>query len=146
VARKNLFQIAVAIALIIGVPLALFVVAVYHAISPRVWAIAMIAWFAAMLLWAIVRKVAAKNAASSIASELAIDERSRRHISREIWVRKIWIGVLVVLFPVGVVNGATHRAWLPTSAGAVISLLWIYVTARQIGQRRRRLDGSLRGT
>jgi hypothetical protein len=140
--KKSLLRMTAAIALIIGVPLGLFSAGAYGIISPRELGIGMVAWFATLFLWAAVVKLMAKNSASTVTSESPVDDGGRRRINREIWVRKIWIGVLVVLFPVGIVSGATHHAWLPMLTGALISSLWIYVTARQIGQRRRRLGNS----
>jgi len=59
---------------------------------------------------------------------------------RSIVAAKVWIGVLLVLFPIGLVNGISHHAWAPTISGAVVSALMIYVGVAQIRRLRRTLN------
>ncbi len=58
---------------------------------------------------------------------------------RRIRIRKVWIGILAALLPIGIANGILYRAWLPTLVGAVMNLLMIYVAREDI----RRLQKSL---
>lgn len=60
-----------------------------------------------------------------------VDDDTRDRILRDIRKWKVWIGVFVLL-PIGVANGAAHRAWLPTLPGVGISLLIVYVARREI--------------
>jgi hypothetical protein len=141
VARKNVFLKTVALVVILGVPALLCLGLAYDTLSPREWAIGLLTWFATLLLWTIVRKLAAKKTlASSAEPVIPLDDDTRRRILREIWVRKAWIGILAVLLPVGIANGVAHRAWLPTLGGVAISLSLMYVAAHEIRQRRQRIN------
>jgi hypothetical protein len=126
--------------LIIGVPTLLFLAATYNLLSPREWAFGMIAWFATLLFWASIAKRAEKNAPTSSAEQTnALDDNVRNRILRNIRIRKVWIVALVVLLPIGIANGATHHAWLPTLAGVGMSLMIIYVEVRAIKHQQERL-------
>jgi membrane associated rhomboid family serine protease len=141
VARKNIFLKTVALVVILGVPALICLGLAYDTLSPREWAVGILAWVAALLLWTIVRKLAAKKTlASSAELAIALDDDTRRRILREIWLRKAWIGILAALLPFGIANGVGHRAWLPTLAGVGVSLLWVYVTAQEIRRRRERIN------
>jgi hypothetical protein len=101
----------------------------------------MIAWVATLLLWTGARKWAMKKSiASSEEPGPAVDDDARDRILRDIRKRKVWIGVLMVLLPIGIANGVIHRAWLPTLAGVGISLLIVYVAIHEIKHQRKRLN------
>jgi len=85
------------------------------------------------------RRAAKKYGVPRGALQPALDDATRRFLLRAIWRRKVWIGVLAVLLPIGIANGAAHRAWLPTLAGAGMSLLWIYVSIQAIKRLRKSL-------
>jgi len=142
VAKKNMFMKTVALLVIFG-PIALLWIAVSCGIlSDRDWAIGGLAW-AAMLPVSvtIVRKwVTKNNIPSSPEPALALDEDTRRRILREIRVRKVWIGTLALLLPIGIANGVAHRAWLPTLGGIAISLSLMYFAAHEIRRRRQRMN------
>jgi len=141
VANKNTFSKFVALIAIFGPSALLLLGFVYGILSPREWAFGMLVWFAALLLLAIVRKQMARKTVSSSAEPVVVlDDSARRGILRGIWRNKVWIGVLAVCLPIGIVNGVAHRAWLPTLAGVGINLLLIYVAIREIRRRRTLLD------
>jgi hypothetical protein len=138
---RRIFLKTVALVVIFGVPAILCLGLAYGSLSPREWAIGFIAWFATLLLWAIIGKlVAKKTLASSAEPAIALDDDAHKRILREIWLCKAWIGILAVLLPVGIANGVVHRAWLPTVTGVGMSLLWMYVTAQAIRRRRGQLN------
>lgn len=140
-ARRNspIVKIA-ALLLLVGIPTLLCVGLAYDLLSLREWAIGLLAWFAVLVSWMVVVKLGAKKTTGASAEpEIVPNDHSRRGIARRIWVWKTWIGVLIVLLPIGVVDGIAQRAWLPTLVGAAISLLWIYVAAQGIKQSRKRL-------
>ena len=140
-ANKNTFSKFVALIAIFGPSALLLLGFVYGILSPREWAFGMLVWFAALLLLAIVRKQMARKTLSSNAEPVVVlDDSARRRILRGIWRNKVWIGVLAVCLPIGIVNGVAHRAWLPTLAGVGINLLLIYVAIREIRRRRTLLD------
>ncbi|HXN99747.1 MAG TPA: hypothetical protein VN881_11785 [Candidatus Acidoferrales bacterium] len=140
-ANKNTFSKFVALIAIFGPSALLLLGFVYGILSPREWAFGMLVWFAALLLLAIVRKQMARKTVSSSAEPVVVlDDSARRGILRGIWRNKVWIGVLAVCLPIGIVNGVAHRAWLPTLAGVGINLLLIYVAIREIRRRRTLLD------
>jgi hypothetical protein len=55
----------------------------------------------------------------------------------------VWIGVLAVCLPIGIVNGVAHRAWLPTLIGVGMNLLLMYAAMLEI-RRRTLLDSPRR--
>ena len=117
----------------------LFLGFVYGILSPGQWAFGMLVWFAALLLLAIVRKrTARKTLLSSAEPAIVLDDRARRRILRGIWMNKVWISVLAVCLPIGVVNGVAHRAWLPTLAGMGMNLLLMHVAIWEIRRRSER--------
>ena len=139
--KKDIFSKAVALTVIFGPMVLLFLGSVYQVLSPREWAIGMLVWFVAILLFAIARKLTARRTlASTAVPTIAIDDNTRKRVLRGIWIKKIWIGVLVVSLPIGIVNGVVHRAWLPTLTGVGINLLLMYVSAQEIRRRRMLLD------
>lgn len=139
VATKPLSKI-VALVVILSAPVLLLLAAAYNILSPRGWAIGMLTWFAILFSWAIVLKLKAKKTpASSPEPATVLDGDTRRRLLRRIWVRKTWIGALAILFPIGIVNGTVHHAWLPTLTGAGMSLLFMYVAVKDIRKSRKRL-------
>jgi hypothetical protein len=72
-----------------------------------------------------------------------LDDAARKRILRRIRRLKIWIAVLMIIFPFGIANGAKQHAWLPTLAGAMISLLWMYVSFQQIEFLRKKLENKV---
>ena len=141
-AKKPLLK-TVALLVILGVPALLCLGLADNRLSPRAWAIGLLAWFVALLSWMIVVKLAAKKTpASSPESAIVLDDYIRRRILRRIWIQKTWIGILAILLPIGIVDGITHRAWLPTSGGVGISLLWMCLAAQDIRQSRKRLTST----
>jgi hypothetical protein len=134
---KGLFLRIAAIVGIFGSPALLFVGATYGILSPRGFGIGLLLWFAIIVAVAIVRKLTIK--ASATGSQIAVDERTRRRILRGIRMNKIWIGLLLVCLPLGIVKGLAERAWLPTVFGVVINQLLIYAAAQQIKRQRRQL-------
>jgi hypothetical protein len=141
VAKKNTFSKSVALIAIFGPWALLFLGFVYGILSPREWAFGMLVWFAALLLLAIVRKRTTwKTLSSSAEPAVVLDAHARRRILRRIWMNKVWIGVLAVCLPIGIVNGVAHRAWLPTLAGVGMNLLLMYVAIWDIRRRRTLLD------
>jgi hypothetical protein len=77
---------------------------------------------------------------SSAEPAIALDDDTRRRILRGIWVRKVWIGVLALLLPLGIANGVAQRAWLPTLVGVGVNLLWMYGSALAIRRLRERIN------
>jgi hypothetical protein len=77
---------------------------------------------------------------SSAEPAIALDDHTRRRILREIWMLKVWIGVLALLLPLGIANGVAHRAWSPTLVGVGVNLLWMYGSALAIRRLRERLN------
>ncbi len=145
VAKKKTFSKSVALIAIFGPWALLFLGFVYDILSPREWAFGMLAWFAALLLLAIVRKqTARKTLLSSTEPAIVLDDRARRRILRGIWMNKVWIGVLAVCLPIGIVNGLAHRAWLPTLVGVGMNLLLMYVSIWEMRPRRTLLDSPRR--
>jgi hypothetical protein len=71
---------------------------------------------------------------------IALDDDTRRRFVRGIWIRKVWIGVLAVLLPLGIANGVTQHAYFPTLVGVGMNLLWMYLTAKQINRLRERIN------
>jgi divalent metal cation (Fe/Co/Zn/Cd) transporter len=125
--------------LVVGVPILLVVRAVHDLLSPRQWAFGMIAWVAMLLLLASTRKWAAKKKRELEEQRPLADDEAHKRMLVDIRKWKVWIGVLIVLLPIGTADGIAHRAWLPTLAGVGISLTLIYVAIREIKQRRKLL-------
>jgi hypothetical protein len=125
---------------LIGIPVLLFVCDAYGVLSPRKWAIGMAAWFLAVLVWAIVakRREIANQVDGCAKGEL--DEATREWILRDIRRWKVWIGVLIVCLPIGIANGAAHRAWVPTLIGVAVNLGLMLGARQLIRERRRRLS------
>jgi len=125
---------------VLGAPALLCLGLACDIVSPREWASGLLAWFATIIVWIIVRKLAKKPLAPSAEGAMELDEHSRRRILRELWLRKAWIGILAILLPVGIWNGVAHRAWIPTLSGVGISLSLMYVAAREIRRRREQIS------
>jgi hypothetical protein len=135
--ERKLFSKVVASIAIFGAVALLFVGAVYDILTPREWAIGMLVWFAALLLFAAIRKrLTTRTALANTGPSIKLDDRARTRILRRIWIDKVWIGVLAVCLPIGIANGVAHHAWLPTITGVTINLLLMYVAIRDIRQRR----------
>jgi hypothetical protein len=139
VTKKNIALKTVALVVILGIPALLFFGFVYAILSPREWAIGLIAWFASLLIWTMVSKLATKNTlAPSAETAIALDDRARKRILRRIWIGRLWISLLIVSLPFGIANGVSHRAWLPTLVGVGIDVLLMYVAIREIRQLQHR--------
>jgi hypothetical protein len=78
-------------------------------------------------------------ASTATGPQIAIDDRTRRRILRGIRMNKIWIGLLLVCLPIGIVKGVAERAWLPTLVGVVINQFLIYAAAQEIKRQRKQL-------
>src|ERR1700722_4269122 len=145
VTNKTTLSKSVALIAIVGTMALLFLGVVYGVLSPREWAFGMLAWFAAILLLAIVRKrMARKNLSPSAEPAIVLDDRARRRILGGIWRKKVWIGLLAVSLPIGIANGVAHRAWLPTLVGVGMNLLLMYAAMLEIRRRRTLLDSPRR--
>ena len=139
--KKNTYLRALGVLVVIGIPGSLLIGFLYNVLSPREWAIGMFAWVAGLLLWASALKGAENLTVPSIDEPTtAVSEEARNRILRRILKSKVWICVLVILLPIGIVNGIVHRAWLPTFSGTGISVLFIYVAMRDIKKRRKQLN------
>jgi|SRR5271170_7762754 len=140
--KKNIFSKAVALTVICGPLVLLFLGAVYNILSPREFGIGLLAFLVGfpVLMWYLAKRRAKKYRLSYADSPPAIDDKARRRITRRILRNKIWIGVLAVCLPVGVAKGITERAWLPTVVGVAINQLWIYVSILEIKRLRRVLN------
>jgi hypothetical protein len=143
VAKKITLLQKVALVMIFVIPALLTLGLGYGILSDRGWAIGLMACFAtALLLVAIMQKqVAKKNLAATSEPAIALDDRTRKRISRGIWISKVWISLLAVSLPFGIANGIAHCAWLPTLVGVGINLSMMYVAILEIRQRRKRLNG-----
>ena len=145
VTKTATFSKSVALTAIFGTVALLLLGFVYGILSPREWAFGMLAWFAALLLLAFVReRMTGNNLLSNAETAIALDDRARRRILRRIWMNKVWIGVLAVCLPIGIVNGVAHRAWLPTLIGVGMNLLLMYAAMLEIRRRRTLLDSPRR--
>jgi len=71
---------------------------------------------------------------------IAPEDDNRKRILRGIWMRKVWIGVLALLLPLGIANGVAHHAWLPSLVGMGMNLLWMYASALGIKRLREQLN------
>jgi membrane protease YdiL (CAAX protease family) len=143
VANKNKYLKTVAILVVLGVPALLFLGFFSDTLSPRKWAIGLLAWYFTLIIWAIVRKLTArKTLESSAEPPIVLDEKTRKRNLRAIWMMKAWIGILAVSLLFGIANGVANRAWLATSVGVVMNLLLTYVALREIKRRRKRLNWS----
>jgi uncharacterized membrane protein YfcA len=141
VTNKTTLSKSVALIAIFGTMAMLFLGFLYGILSPREWAFGMLACFAGLLLLAIVRKqMTRNNLLSNAEPAIALDDRARRRIHRRIWMNKVWIGVLAVCLPVGIGNGISHRAWVPTLVGVGMNLLLMYVAIWEIRRRRTLLN------
>lgn len=134
---RNILLLSVAF----GVPILLFFGGVYALLSPREWAFGMIAWITMLIILVSVLRAATRKVPSlGEEQKPPISDAARRSICRDIWKRKVWIGVLVILLPVGIADGIVHRAWLPTLVGIGISLTLMYIFVRQIKQQKEWLN------
>jgi len=139
--RKEKLLVAAAVVAIVVIQLLLLLGFVYGILSPRQWAVGLLIWFAVLLLWVLFRRMTQrKSLVSSGEPHPPLDERARKRILRMIWRTKVWIGMLAVLFPLGIAYGIAQRVWLPTIVGGAISLLWMYVSIQEIRRQRKRLS------
>lgn len=111
-------------------------------ISPREWGFGLLAWPVVVVTSTVLlrRRVLQQSGGDSPAVQTI--ESVRRHQSRRIRKWKVWIITLVVLFPIGILNGMAHHAWLPTFGGAIVSLAIIYVGIREIRRLRKQADST----
>jgi hypothetical protein len=127
----------------VGFPFLLALGAVYGLLSSRAWAFGMIAWVAMLLILASARKRAAKKGlVLGYEQRSTVDDVARQRMLRDIRKWKVWIGVLIVLLPIGIADCIAHRAWLPMLAGVGISLTLMYVAICKIRHRRKWLGFS----
>jgi hypothetical protein len=139
VTKKNIVWKTVAPVVILGIPALLLLGFLYDILSPREWAIGLVAWFATLLIWTMASKLTTKKTlAPSTEPTIALDDRTRKRILRRIWIGKLWIGLLAVSLPFGIANGVSHRAWLATVVGVGINLLLMYLALREIRQLQGR--------
>ena len=133
----------VALVAILGVPALLTLAWVYGVLSPRAWADGLITWFVVVfLLTVLVKQMVKKIPPSRQEPAAEFDDNARRRVLRRIWAKKAWIGILAILLPIGIANGIAQRAWLPTLVGVGMSLLWMYVEAKDIRRLRKRLSST----
>jgi hypothetical protein len=137
----NMFAKRLALGIAIFGPVALlWLAAVYRILSPREVAVGMIAWFVALFVAAILRKLAtSKGGPSGGQSGFTLDERTRKRVLRGIWIEKAWIILLAVSLPAGIAIGVANHAWLPTLGGVGINLFLMYAAIKGIRQRQKRL-------
>src|SRR5208282_3354607 len=84
-------------------------------ISPREHAIGMLAWAVALvILMTVLGRRSAKQLRRSLGGLSAEDGDTTRKCLRDIRATKVWAGVLAVLLLIGIVNGISKHAWLPT--------------------------------
>jgi hypothetical protein len=142
--RTAILLKALAFGIAIFGPVALlWLAAIYAVLSPREVAIGMVVWFVTLLVVTLFRKLGASNATLPNAEPgVMVDERTRKRILRGIWINKIWIGLLAVSLPFGIVIGMANRAWLPVLGGVGINLFLMYVALREIKQQQNRLDST----
>lgn len=141
--EKKSFSKLIATIAILGPVALLFVGSVYDILTPREWAIGMLIWFGAILVFAATRgRLATRSALPNYESSVKLDDRARRRILRKIWVNKLWVGVLALCLPVGIADGVAHHAWLPTITGVTVNLLLMYVAISDVQQHRALLDSA----
>ena len=70
-----------------------------------------------------------------------VDAVDRQRILRRIQYGKIWIGILVILFPFGIADCAVQRAWVPMVCGGGMSLFMMYGSFREVRRLQKRLVG-----
>ena len=148
-AERMLFSKIAATIVIVGTAASLAVSAVYEILTPRELGIGMLAWFAAILLFAATRRWLATRTGLSYTgtgSFVRLDDRTRRHMLRRIWMNKVWVGLLALCLPVGIAEGTAHHAWLPTIAGVTMNLLLMYSAIRDLRTRRALLDSQGQST
>ena len=122
-ASKNKAAKVAVLALIVSIPVLLGIGASYDKLSPREWAIGMVAWFAMLVLLQVIVRTSKSNFLIAEPTIPVNDPKTRRRISRGIWRRKVWIAALAVALPVGIAKCIAARAWLPMLCGVGINLL-----------------------
>lgn len=90
------------------------------------------------LLKFLIPRALARFAPGSVPN-VPLDDAARKLILYRIRSQKIWITILVILFPMGVADAASHRAWLPMLVGGGISLFLMYASLLQVRNLQRRL-------
>jgi len=110
----------------------------------RVGAVIMLAFIfgSPFMLKFLVPRALARFAPGPVAN-IPLDAAGRIRIVRRIRREKIWIAVLMILFPIGVASGAAQRAWLPTLGGAAISLFLMYASLQKIRLLRKSLGSDI---
>lgn len=108
----------------------------YGELSPREWVIGVVACtFALIVALRMIRRSQGPSKA-----EPNLDEATRKGISRRIRRNKVLVVSLAAVFPIGVIDGVSQRAWLPTLAGAGVSVFLMLVAARDIRRDRKSLS------
>jgi hypothetical protein len=111
-------------------------------LSPREEGIGMLAWAVSLCVLVMFLGKRAAREYRLVHGEYGttIDDITRKRRLRSIQIMKVWIGILAVLLPIGIVNGIVHRAWLPTLSGVGMNLLFMYVARESIRRLRKSLN------
>jgi hypothetical protein len=118
---------------------ALLLLASHNRIVPdRRFAIGLLTYFGAVMLFAaLVKLLERKRSPSDAEREVRPDHKTRRWLELWISVLKIWIGMLAISLPIGIANGVMQRALLPTSVGVAINLSMMYLAAKGIKRTQK---------
>ena len=104
-----------------------------HFAPDRSFALGVLSYFGAvMLLTALVKLLERKRPPSDAERAISLDDKTRRWLELWIMLLKLWIGILAILLPIGIVNGIVQRALLPTSVGVAINLSMMYLASKGI--------------
>lgn len=136
-ASKNKAAKVAVLALIVSIPVLLGIGASYDKLSPREWAIGMVAWFAMLVLLQVIARTSKRGLLSAEPTIPVDDADTRRRISRGIWYWKAWIAAPAVALPIGIAKCVADRAWLPMLCGVGINLFAMYVAIGEIQRRKR---------
>lgn len=114
----------------------------HRILSPREVAAGLLMWMVGFIVWSsfVRRRVAREARSHHMEARSGADDISRRRRLRSIRFGKVWIGVLVVLLPIGIVIGVRQHEYLPMLSGGGMSLLTMYVIAKRIERLKRMLD------
>lgn len=141
--KTNSAQKGIAVLLVLGIPMLLFLAAHYSILSSREFAIAVCSWLAIALLCGIVLSFFVKRPHESVLEpSISLDDYARKRILLSIRLRKIWVGLLVGSLLYGIVVCVARRAWLPILVVGAVSLLLIYTALLRINLDRKRLGST----
>lgn len=118
---------------------ALLLLASHNRIVPdRRFAIGLLSYFGAVMLFAaLVKLLERKQSPSDAQRAVSLDDKTRRWLERWILLLKVWIGILAVSLPLGIAKGIVQQALLPTSVGVAINLLMMYLAAQGIKRTQK---------